>query len=548
MHRGKSIICQLQPDNLSACEIIAHVSELPSQTTAGASQQELIFGCLLITVVSLLLYSQAVQFDYLNWDDPLYVTENRVVQEGLTLQGLTWAFTEFRVVNWHPVTWLSHMADVSMFGMDPAGHHASSLVIHAINASLVFVFLMKATGRMPPALFAALLFAVHPTHVESVAWISERKDLLSTFFLLLAMIVYISSIAWRPRMILVFICLTLGLMSKAMLVSAPLLLILLDIWPRQTISLQGPIRAWRGIKGSLVEKVPIFILVVVFSILTMLAQSSAVSGNVPFEVRVGNALVSYGAYLAKLFYATDLTAFYPHPGQWPVAQVLVSGLLLVIISLIAIATLRTRPYLFAGWFFFLIALGPVIGLVQVGLQSHADRYLYIPSIGLFAAFAWLYRDLTARANRVLRLLAPLILLSVFSFQTWQYLPNWKNSVSVWWNVLAVNDSRYVSFLEGDSPVMALNEVPMGLMIAYANMANALEQAGLLEDAVMHFDIAVSINPADTGLRRRYAQTLFYGGRPEEAEVQLLQALHHGSTDPQVAAMLEAVREIRKETD
>ena len=502
-----------------------------------------VFAACFIALVSLFIYSQALEFEFLNWDDQLLVTENPIVRQGLTMTGLIWAFTEFQAFNWHPLTLVSHMLDVELFGLDPRGHHATSVIIHAVNAVLVYILLLTATRENLAAILVALLFAVHPTHVESVAWISERKDLLSTMFLLLAMVVYVQPIAQRKKDITVFVLLLLGLMCKPMLVSAPLLLLLLDIWPLRRIQLRPD--SWYSVDGLAVclkEKIPLFALAILFSVVTILAQSWAIRESLSLEIRLSNAFVSYARYLQSLVQPTELAAFYVHPGHWPFMQVLFSFLLVVALTLASLFWIRTRPYLFAGWMFFVIGLGPVIGLIQVGVQSMADRYLYIPSIGIFIVIVWLYTTATKNVKPFIRLFPAVLLTAVYSFQTWQYLGTWQNSVYLWRNAIIVNDPRYLPFMTSTDTVMVLDNTPLGLFILYNNIAQALLKVGLIDEAILHFDIAVSVSPANAELRRKYGQGMLSVGKFDLAQAQLEESVRLNPDDTLASSLLAAVIE------
>ncbi len=363
---------------------------------------------LLLAVVTLWVYWPARQFDFLGYDDPGYFTQNSHVQNGLTWNGVAWAFTSGDAANWHPLTWLSLMLDAELFGQQPAGLHLVNLLLHSANSILVFVLFRRLTAAHWTSGFVAALFALHPLHVESVAWISERKDLLCAFFVLLALLAYGRHVTGdksqvtrkRNSPVLVLSPVTshlsrfyflslfffaLALMSKPMAVTLPFLLLLLDFWPLERFSTAT-------LQRLLFEKIPFFALSVAISVVTFIVQKKGDAvetlATFPMGSRIENAFVSYARYFAKTIWPAALAAPYPHPGHWPVATVGLSVLLFVGFCLAAFWGARKFPFLFTGWFWFAGMLVPVIGLVQVGMQAMADRYMYLPAIGLFVIFAW----------------------------------------------------------------------------------------------------------------------------------------------------------------
>jgi len=354
----------------------------------------------ILVTLAILPYLRTLGHDFVCYDDIFYVVENPHVGPGVTIPGIVWAFTTFSGGNWHPVTWLSHMLDTSMWGLKPAGHHFTNLILHAANTFLLFVVFTRMTGALWRSALVAALFAVHPLHVESVAWVAERKDVLSTFFGLLAIWAYLkyardASVKYYLLMLGLF---GLGLMAKPMLVSLPCLLLLLDIWPLRRWKL------WRiddqatvafepkATTGLLLEKLPVVVLSAIFSIIAFASQSYAraiTAGEMlPLSSRMANAIVGYHLYLDKLFVPIKLAVFYPFPGYWRLTVVAVSAFLLLVITLVAIFYRRHYPWLLVGWLWFVVTLIPVIGLIQVGWQSTADRYTYIPSIGIFVMAGW----------------------------------------------------------------------------------------------------------------------------------------------------------------
>ncbi|MGO9138555.1 MAG: glycosyltransferase family 39 protein, partial [Syntrophales bacterium] len=350
--------------------------------------QQLII-CLFLCLVTLFAYVQVKDFSFITWDDGDYVTENPVVKEGLTWKGVNWAFVSLHSANWHPLTWLSHMLDSQLFQSQPSGHHLTNVVLHIANTILLFLFLGQVTGAVWPSALVAALFAIHPMHVESVAWVSERKDVLSTLFWFATMCAY-ARYAKRPsvaRYGSVFILFALGLMAKPMLVTLPFVLLLLDYWPLNRLSdarPQGAVHSapnprWSGkvLLRLLAEKIPLFVLTIISCMITVKAQHSSGAMksllNIPLIFRIENALVSYVRYVLKLFWPFPMAFFYTL-AEVPTWQFVGAAILLLISSALILYNARRRPYLAVGWFWYLGTLVPVIGVVQVGNQAMADRY------------------------------------------------------------------------------------------------------------------------------------------------------------------------------
>ncbi len=342
--------------------------------------------CAFLVLAVAVVFAQTVNFGFVNYDNDKYVYENRHVQNGLTADGIAWAFTSNHASNWHPLTWLSHMLDCELYGLQAGGHHLTNVALHALAAVVLFLVLWRMTFDLWPSAFVAAVFAVHPVRVESVAWIAERKDVLSGLFFMLTLWAYLGYVRRPfslPRYCLVIVLFALGLMSKPMLVTMPFVLLLLDYWPL------GRLQAtWRRL---IVEKIPLLLLAAASCLATMLAQQHAVVtlDELSLPLRFGAALLSYVSYLGQFFWPTNLAVFYPHPAaRLPIGEAVAALLILIAISAVAIFRRRRNPYLFVGWFWYLGMLVPVIGLVQVGLQGMADRYAYLPQIGLTIALAW----------------------------------------------------------------------------------------------------------------------------------------------------------------
>ncbi len=358
--------------------------------------------CSVLVLACVAVYGRTLSHDFLNYDDPLYVTENHAVQTGLSWANLVWAFTTDRAMYMHPVTWISHMVDCEFYGLHPWGHHLTNLILHAIDSVLLFLVFARMTRRLWPSALVAALFAVHPLHVESVAWIAERKDVLSMLFWTGALGAY----AWhsrRPgaaRYLAVTLLFLMALMSKPMVVTLPFVLLLLDYWPLGRVDRAAPFGGMARRAARLaVEKVPLFLMTALFCAVTFMMQfranNLAFGEKVPFTARCANAVVVYALYLMKTLWPSDLAAYYPHPITRPLWQVAGAAVLLAAITLLCLRQARRRPYLIVGWLWYLGTLVPVIELVQAGTFSHADRYTYIPLVGVFIMVAWGAADLAA---------------------------------------------------------------------------------------------------------------------------------------------------------
>ena len=471
---------------------------------------------LLIFVITLALYLPAVRYDYLTYDDGDYVTDNRMVQNGLTLAGIKWAFTTMHASNWFPLTWLSHMMDTSLFGHNPAGPHLTNILLHAANAVLLLLLLARLTGKLWPSAFIAALFAWHPAHIESVAWISERKDVLSTFFALIAMLNYQryaeESKIQNPKSKIYFrwslVAFALGLMSKPMVVTLPCLLLLLDFWPlRRTNNLKLSRENWMLV----IEKWPFLLITAVASLITFLAQSQQ-GGNavvsltaVSLSYRLENVPLAYIGYLAKIFWPTNLAVFYPLQKIIP-SHVIAPTLLLLIISLVAFWRRSTHPYLLVGWLWFLGILVPVIGLVQVGGAQIADRYSYLSAVGIFIIVTFGARDVAARCKISNSLLAGIFIFILIAcvITMENQLRYWQNSVTLFQHALAVTPDNDV----------ARNDLGVGL-----------EQQGRLAEAAEQYRAAAKLEPDRYQGHHNLASTLDRLGRPAEALAEHREAVH-----------------------
>jgi tetratricopeptide (TPR) repeat protein len=476
--------------------------------------------CLLLLAVTLAAYSQVRHYDFVNYDDPEYVVENLHVRAGLTADNLAWALASFDAANWFPLTWITHMADYQFFGMESGWHHLTNVWLHALNALLLFAVLKRTTGARWPSALVAFLFALHPLHVESVAWVAERKDVLSAFFWFLTLWCYARYVE-RPgvgRYLTVLLTFGLGLMAKPMIVTLPFVLLLLDVWPLRRAPLP-----WRWnaswVKPLLLEKLPLLALAAGASAVTFLAQrsSGAVAPLVgmPLAFRLENALVSYLVYIGDMFWPAGLAVLYPLPRTLPVLGVAAAGLALAGISLVVARQLRARPYLAVGWCWYLGTLVPVIGLVQVGTQSHADRYTYVPMIGLTIMLAWGAAELVERWPRARNAViaaavaACLACLAV----TWFQIEYWASTETLLGHAL---------------------DVTSGNFILHHNLADYYLQQKRNEEARQHDAEALRINPMYMEARLNLALALSLLGRPGDAEVEYRRVLEQQPAGKQMA--------------
>ena len=451
---------------------------------------------LALAAATLVVYAQIFEHDFINFDTHQYVL-NPVVMSGMTQTGVYWAFTTDFVGNWHPVTWLSHMLDVELFGLMAGAHHLSSLLIHVLNVWLVFYLFNKMTHLLWPAALIAALFAIHPTHVESVAWVAERKDVLSGFFFLLSIGSYLRFIErpsiYRYASLLIFAA--LGLMSKPMLVTLPFVLLLLDYWPLQRLGQSQSVRYVLLVElpRLIFEKIPLFVLALASSIITYTVQQGAGAMNagqyLTWYERIFNAAVAYIFYLQKTLIPADLALFYPHPGQWPASEIVASLVILGGISLVCLVKFKRAPYLFVGWGWFLGMLVPVIGFVQVGSQAAADRYTYLPTIGLSIVLVYGLAHLFEQHRTRVSIVAScaLLVLVFYAAVAWQYVGHWKNSITIWQHNLMVVDSNYpiVAGLATSEPEPKRTFTFNALVVPYMTLGAAFESKGQLDAAILH---------------------------------------------------------------
>ena len=521
------------------------------------------FVCLALIALTWLVFGQTLWHNFVNLDDHVYVYDNPLITRGLTMDGVINAFVHTHARNWHPLTTLSHMLDCQLFGLKAGGHHFTNVLLHTVSVVLLFLLLRQMTGAFWQSAFVAALFAIHPLHVESVAWVSERKDVLSAVFFMLTLWAYTRYAQARSirRYLAVALFFVLGLMSKPMLVSVPCVLLLLDYWPlnrfswyhtRLTRGARPPDRA-HSVAPLLAEKIPLFALAAFSCIATFLIQlySAGAIDQLPLAWRLNNAAVTYVAYIWQMFWPARLAAFYPHPNdQLPLWQVILAITFLISVSLLAIQWRRERPYIFTGWFWYVGMLVPVIGFVQAGEQGRADRYTYLPQIGLYILIVWTAAGLLSRlgqsAQRQVAAIVMPIIIALLSWRAFVQTSYWENSERLWNHALVVttdnamahNNLGHLLLQRGDwdSAIShfelalqirshnAATHYNLGRALMENNLANALARKGRLDEAVNHYEESVSLRPDYGDPYFNLGSVLFQQGRIDDAIVQWHKAL------------------------
>ncbi|MBI3771073.1 MAG: tetratricopeptide repeat protein [Deltaproteobacteria bacterium] len=523
----------------------------------------------------LLPFAQLAWARFIAFDDPSYVTANPYVRQGLTARGVRWAFTSTELANWHPLTWLSHMLDVQVFGMYAGGHHLTSVVLHVANALLLFVALRAMGAADGRSALVAVLFGIHPLHVESVAWVSERKDVLSTTFLFLALIAYAAYVK-RPsavRYTRVAGAFVLGLMCKSMLVTFPFVLLLLDVWPLRRLALGGTARSATQASGDralglarvrparvLLEKLPLVVLSVGVSVVTLVAQRGAMSViDAPLSRRAANAALAYVTYLRKMLWPVDLSCFYPYPKSVSWWAVGAAVLVLAGSSVVAIVQRQARPYLFVGWFWFVGMLVPVIGLVQVGAQALADRYTYVPLVGVFLALVWGASDVCARwrVGRSYRYAGACVVVVACLASTWFQVSRWQDGITLFRHALAVTrDNHLAAFqvgaqLDTDGDLAEASRYyaeALRMKPDYAdphnNLGLILAKQGNAAAALAHYDVALALAPLYADAHYNRGLLLQKSGRPDEAVEEYHRALAIRPSDVEAHSNLGVILYVR----
>ena len=499
-----------------------------------------------IVAATLTTYANVRYFDFINFDDRAYPL-NRNLRGGISLEAAKWAFTTGEQGNWHPLTWLSHLLDIQLYGPQGGPHHVTNVILHVLASAMLFVFLRRATGARWRSAFVSFLFALHPLHVESVAWVSERKDVLCAFFWFLTSWTYVRY-AERPslrRYLIVFLPFCLGLLSKPMIVTLPLVLLLLDFWPLgRALSIR-----------LLLEKIPFVALAGVDSFITFLVQQQAgyirTTATYPVGLRIENALVSYLIYIGKMFWPVDLPVWYPYPKSIPVRDAVVAALVIAAVSALALRGLRKFPYVASGWFWYLGTLVPVIGLIQVGRQSRADRYMYIPMVGLSIVLAWAAADIANRWPRgktwIVSVLAGACLAMIPD--TWIELQYWENTEKLFTHAIRVSKRNDIGYHNVGAAMLSsparyaealklfdaeLLEDPQSAQ-AHCDRGTALASLDRRAEAAAEFHTALALNPGYKDAHLEYGAMLLDEGDWRQAIVECEAALR---LDPRNSRALE----------
>jgi tetratricopeptide (TPR) repeat protein len=535
-----------------------HASESRSSRTYD-SRLVTVVASVFLTAIVWIAFGRALGHEFVSYDDYRYVVQNPWVTNGITLDGVQWAFTHVHASNWHPLTTISHMLDCQLYGLQPSGHHLTNILMHAAAAILLFVALKKLTGDFWPSLLVAAVFAVHPLRVESVAWVSERKDVLSGVFFMLTLWAYAhyartkgSLYFWYLTVVLLF---ALGLMCKPTLVTVPFVLLLLDYWPlgrTQTSSSGSGITKNRWL-GLIVEKLPLFVLSAASCVATLLAQKQALDASLkpPVGERLGNALVSYVGYIGQMFWPARLAVLYPYPeGNLRVQQVILALLLLVVVSVSVFVWRRKYPFLVTGWLWYLGMLVPMIGIVQVGSQTRADRYTYLPQIGLYLIGVWGAMELFHqwRRSRLILTVAALLILTALITRSYFQTSYWRDTETLWRHAVVTTSNNYIAtnnlaqtlfqlgrFDEAIAESQKALKIKPDFAAAHNNLGAALvenqrsdngapRENGAVDEAIAHYRMALQINPDFAQAHSNLGNALLLKGQTDEAIVHYQKAL------------------------
>jgi protein O-mannosyl-transferase len=508
-------------------------------------------ACIFLIALVWIVFGGTLGHDFVNYDDKTYVYGNSLVSAGLTPRGLIQAFVDIQTGNWHPLTVISHMLDCQLYGLKAGGHHFTNALFHTIAVLLLFFWLCEVTGALWRSAFVAAVFAIHPLRVESVAWIAERKDVLSAVFFLLTLGAYLRYVRMPSigRYVTTSILFACGLMSKPMLVTVPLVLLLLDYWPlnrRQKAEgrdQRSEIQSWSMLVA---EKIPLFALSIVSCVVTFLVQerSAGSIAQLPLTWRIENAVVSYVTYIWQMLWPANLAVFYPHPeNQLAIWQVCLAAAFLIAITVLVFALRQTRPYLLVGWLWYLWMLVPVIGIVEVGLQGHADRYTYLPQIGLYLAITWLVADLwvSLRYRTEILIAGAVIVIAALSACAWKQTAYWQNGETLWTRTLAVtkdNDVAHTNFgmlltdrgqlddalshFQAALEIRSSSAHPhydLSLALIHGDIGNALARKGELDEAIVHLRKAVELQPDYADAHYNLGTALFQKAQLDEAIAQ-----------------------------
>ncbi|MBF0099851.1 MAG: tetratricopeptide repeat protein [Desulfobacterales bacterium] len=520
----------------------------------------------LVVFLILVVFHELPSHDFLNFDDNIYITENNVVQQGLTLHGITLAFTTIHANFWHPITWIAHMLDCELFGMNPGMHHFTSLVYHILNSVLLLLVLHNMTGEVWKSTFVAILFAIHPLHIESVAWASEKKDVVSTLFWMLTLLTYFWYVK-KPgylRYIWILLSFALGLMSKPMIVTLPCVLLLLDYWPLKRFEFpSGHLADLRDFSRTILqlisEKIPLFLLAAIVSFLAVYAQGGAVQNvdTYPIAQRIMNALVSLATYLAKVVFPINLSVFYPYPSFIPLLKLLISGLVLVSITIIAIWQIRKFPYIFVGWMWFIGTLIPVSGIIQVGDYAMADRFTYISLTGLCIILAWggenlirnLFLETANRKSKIenrkiyepMLIVFSTLIISALMCISYVQLKHWKNNLTLFSHAVNVTENNFSAYtnlgactanldLAEEYTQKALN-LKHDNTAAHNNMGIMMFKKANYDKAIYHFSEVLRLDAYFKKANYWMGMALFSKGNENEGVKYLFRELEDNPNDP-----------------
>ena len=437
-----------------------------------------------MSIVTLFTFSELRNHEFINYDDNEFIVENEHIRDGFSIDSLAYAFTDTNSGIWQPITWISHILDCQLYGLNPMGHHWNSLILHVINVLLLFYILQRMTGALFRSFFVAALFAIHPIQVESVAWIAERKNVLSTLFYLLCILSYIRYVKdpKNKRYLTILIFYILGLMSKPMMITMPFVLLLLDFWPLERLNIRYKGETEYSAKNDrniVIEKIPLLIIAVIFSVISWKSQYLAGAmtdlKNIPLDARIELSLVSYVKYLYKLFWPHNLAFFYPYSGDIPLWEVIVASLILLLFTVYSIYCHKRKKYIISGWLWFLITISPVIGLVHLGDQAMADRYMYIPCVGVFILVVWGGDHIISKVAypKILSTIVCSLMVTILSLVSIYQLKTWKNNESLYSHAIKVTKNNY---------------------IAHSNLGVVLLNSGRKEDAIYHLHKALEIKP------------------------------------------------------
>jgi Tfp pilus assembly protein PilF len=494
--------------------------------------------CVALLAITWIVFGQTLGHDFVNYDDPRYVTDNEAVRTGLSWDHVVWAFTHVHSNNWHPLTTMSHMLDCQLFGLKPGANHFVNVLLHSIAVILLFILLAQMTGNVWSSAFVSAIFAIHPLHVESVAWISERKDVLSGLFFFLTLLAYFyytrkPGVGRYVTMSILFAC---GLLSKPMLVTLPIILLLIDYWPLNRFERSSATKL-------ILEKIPLLLLSAGSAVATLIAQRGGIVqiGHLPLTWRAANAVSAYLIYIWQMIWPANLALIYPHPGRLPFWQTASASAVLVLVTAGVFILRKRQPYLITGWLWYLIMLLPVIGLIQVGSQAHADRYTYLPQIGLYFAATWGVVDLSRSfqyRREVFSVAAPLVI-AVLAWRSWIQTGYWHDTERLWNRTFAVtkqNDIAHFNMGEYLLRSHRLDEAITQFEIVLASHPNqpdanfqlacAFMEKGELEPAIRHFERTLKIQPDNPEAETNLANVLLKSERVEEAVAQYRNVVRH----------------------